>query len=311
MLLYKFFAPERLDVLQNGMIRLTQPTALNDPLECRPRNYELDELPGIEIPGDPECVRAHVDSVQTHCSQAERKAVGLLCLTEDPANIAMWAHYAAQHTGFVLGFDAGHEFFAKRGDGTGLWKVRYSDVRPLRPLEVVLGDLQRQPGPHSFGLIGLQFPSAPTFNPDTYPDDYRFVKSTCWEYEKEWRLLRTFAQPDRSIEQGNRMPVHLFHFPPDCLKSVIVGCRNFSSLYPRIREILNSSQSYSHVRVYMAERHHRAFALDINPFEPPTDVESPVELNELPLEAQVAFLLSKGILKSLDEIENRLDPEED
>lgn len=310
MLLYKFFAPERLDVLQDAMIRLTQPAALNDPFDCRPRNYELDELPRIEIEGHVECVRAHVDEVQTTMTQEERKAVGLLCLSEDPANIAMWAHYAAQHTGFVLGFDSTHEFFAKRADGTGLWKVRYSDIRPHRPLNVVLDDLQRQPGPHNLGLISYHFPSMPTFNPDTYPDDYRFVKSRCWEYEKEWRLLRTFTQPNRTIEQGNRLPVHLFHFPPDCLKSVIVGIRNFSFLYPRIREILDSSQYYSHVRVYAAERHHSTFALDIEQFEPPRDV-SPAELNGLPLEVQVAFFRSKGILKELDEIENRLDPDSD
>jgi hypothetical protein len=36
MKLYKYVVPERLDVLQNGFIRFTQPEALNDPFEMRP-----------------------------------------------------------------------------------------------------------------------------------------------------------------------------------------------------------------------------------------------------------------------------------
>lgn len=37
MSLYKYIRPERIDVLQNRMIRFTQPGALNDPFELRPR----------------------------------------------------------------------------------------------------------------------------------------------------------------------------------------------------------------------------------------------------------------------------------
>lgn len=36
MIFYKYVIPERIDVLLNGMIRFTQPTALNDPFELRP-----------------------------------------------------------------------------------------------------------------------------------------------------------------------------------------------------------------------------------------------------------------------------------
>jgi len=36
---------------------------------------------------------------------------GVLCLTEDALNQQMWAHYADQGKGFVVGFDARHSFF--------------------------------------------------------------------------------------------------------------------------------------------------------------------------------------------------------
>src|SRR4030095_8113159 len=35
--LYKYVTAERIDVLQNGLIRFSQPSALNDPWDMRPR----------------------------------------------------------------------------------------------------------------------------------------------------------------------------------------------------------------------------------------------------------------------------------
>src|SRR5215467_14012687 len=177
MLLYKFLTPERLDVLEKGLIRFTQPAALNDPFESRPRNFKAEGCGHLTQRGDWQCIKSYIDEVQTTFTSQERKSVGLLCLAENSTNIPMWAHYAAEHRGFVLGFENSHDFFAKKSDGTGLWKVRYSDERPFRPANDVLDYLSSQPGPHTTGLIDVVFGTAPTFNPDTYPDDYRFVKS--------------------------------------------------------------------------------------------------------------------------------------
>src|ERR1051325_9989452 len=40
--------------------------------------------------------------------------VGVLSLTEKADNLLMWAHYAQQHTGFVIEFDADNSFFHQR-----------------------------------------------------------------------------------------------------------------------------------------------------------------------------------------------------
>lgn len=36
MILYKYLTPDRIDVLQNCMVRYTQPGAFNDPFEVKP-----------------------------------------------------------------------------------------------------------------------------------------------------------------------------------------------------------------------------------------------------------------------------------
>ena len=41
MVFYKYVSPERIDILQNRLIRFTQPNAMNDPFEAKPHFYKL------------------------------------------------------------------------------------------------------------------------------------------------------------------------------------------------------------------------------------------------------------------------------
>ena len=51
------------------------------------------------------------------------------CVSEVPDSPLMWAHYAAAHTGFVVGFDSKHPAFQKLGEPHGRAReVAPSDV---------------------------------------------------------------------------------------------------------------------------------------------------------------------------------------
>jgi hypothetical protein len=200
MILYKYFTPDRVDVLRNAMIRFTPPAALNDPFDCSPRYLttgELENAPESEV--CPGCAQVYVQTLQLTLSSEDRRSVGLVCLSEKPDSLLMWAHYADCHRGFVIGFDTSQSFFSKSTDGTGLWKVTYGDRRPSLPKEIVELELLRQPKLNPLGLHVLVVGSD-IFNPETDADDYRFVKSVGWEYEQEWRLLRKLGNPSRMIE---------------------------------------------------------------------------------------------------------------
>ena len=41
MVFYKYVSSERIDILQNRLIRFTQPNAMNDPFEAKPHFYAL------------------------------------------------------------------------------------------------------------------------------------------------------------------------------------------------------------------------------------------------------------------------------
>jgi hypothetical protein len=119
--------------------------------------------------------------------------MGVLSLTEDPFNHAMWAHYASGGAGFIIGFDAHHDFFVFR-DGSDarnlLRKVLYTDDR--------LDNFWRNPY-------------------------YLFlVKSTVWSYEREWRMLRELARCDDHIATAGPA-ICLWNVPPDAIKIVYFG----------------------------------------------------------------------------------------
>jgi hypothetical protein len=106
----------------------------------------------------PQFRKALRDSVQKM-----RTKIGVLSLTQKRANILMWAHYAAQHTGFCLQFDSANPFFDRAV------KVGY---KPLRP---VLNVLQHyRPQEEAEKLL---------------------VKAPDWEYEQEWRIVDAVKGP--------------------------------------------------------------------------------------------------------------------
>jgi hypothetical protein len=148
--------------------------------------------------------------------------VGVLSLTERPDNLVMWAHYADQHRGFVLGFDSTHPWFegSDQFRENVLAKVRYADDRPSKGLKTLMLE-------------------------DTY-----LTKSPDWSYEEEWRKFRSLGLADQCINTGNE-PVYLFGFPPELITRVIVGCRATSETRQRLVEVLGQEE-YHHVGMQIA-----------------------------------------------------------
>jgi hypothetical protein len=83
-----------------------------DPFEFRPelkitlRGSDLAELLAHnELPPNTSVQEAqHVLAPRLHNEAANRYHV--LCFTEDPLNLFMWAHYAESHVGCAFGFDS-------------------------------------------------------------------------------------------------------------------------------------------------------------------------------------------------------------
>jgi hypothetical protein len=136
----------------------------------------------------------------------------------------MWAHYADRHTGLVLCFDEQHTFFNRRRTENDEFyfvrKVRYSDGPPVS-LATIDGD----------ALL--------------------ITKGTKWSYEKEWRMLVPLKDATRSITIAGDI-VHLFAFPPDVLRAVILGANATLDTETTVRDVLNDLPELRHVRLTRA-----------------------------------------------------------
>ncbi len=245
---FKYLAPARTDVLKDLKVRFTQAAALNDPFESFPaivpknedwfrtafaqriqgeiqergisnvvaraqyqqnRQREFDQFYAMYSAEDWQLDQ--VDSVVLMDSVVQ----GYLSLSATKTNILMWSHYAQNHEGYALGFNAKHEYLNR-----GVQKVIYSDQRPFLD------------------------PTQPKQDASLF-----YTKSTDWSYEREYRKIQGFVEPidlpngntllpfpDQvpSVDDPELFKVRLFDFPKEAISSVVFGWRSSDDLQQQV-----------------------------------------------------------------------------
>jgi len=197
----------------------------------------LRELANTQLPQLKAQLQEYTEMVvpmtQRIISENFEKMVGILCLTESPENLLMWAHYADSHQGFVVEFDADSPFFDQRkspkDDLRHLRKVVYREQRP----SLVLSEME-------------------DFSPF-------LTKGVDWRYEAEWRMMIPLSSASAVIGDGPTA-VHLFEFPRSAIRSVILGCRMLEAKEEEIRRVLRSVDEFNDVlclRAQINETHYR------------------------------------------------------
>jgi hypothetical protein len=287
MILYKYVATYLWKkILENKLIRFTQPLYLNDPFEMQPSYASLVETPEFEeqfseaavkdmfenelqkvyenlptdtqkllpidflkdffqptLPKTVEDVKPIGNFVMDIVSKGLNKGfaehIGVLSLTEKRDNRLMWAHYAQNHKGFVIGFDSEDDYFHQQrsefDEFYHLRKVQYSENRP----EIQL--MSAEDGTEIF-----------------------LTKSKEWEYEQEWRMLKPVSNATETITTEDEI-ISLFSFPAKCVAEIIIGCRMLASDRKELLEYLASNKEFSHVKKYNAVMGEKKFVLDIVP----------------------------------------------
>jgi hypothetical protein len=166
------------------------------------------------------------------------RTFGILSLTETPDSLLMWAHYADNHKGVVLGFDEAHPFFHGPEIVAGLprlGKVEYNQKRPV-------------------------------LSPTTKDHPKVFLrKSTEWACERESRLFRPLGEAIETKAVGGQCPIHLFELPPDVIKLVVTGSQMRENEDKKLREFCMSNPALVHVSVHHARLSREHYALEIAP----------------------------------------------
>jgi hypothetical protein len=124
----------------------------------------------------------------------------VLCLTETPSNILMWAHYANCHTGVVLQFAS-----LESSSWAAARPVAYREKMPL------LFD-------HDELLKFLTGRTA--IDKERFRLESVLTKSTDWRYEREWRVV-WYGKEEIDYEDTK--------FDPTELTGIYLGCRTSRS----------------------------------------------------------------------------------
>ncbi|MDB6035842.1 MAG: hypothetical protein JWM16_6180 [Verrucomicrobiales bacterium] len=138
---YRAFDANTESIFRDHSLWFAQPATLNDPFDGQiydKWDYSLDEIYRflIRLGAEPEAARSLAEAYPKHPElfvsfveegkQTALSPMGILSLSKVPDSILAWSHYAASHSGFVLGFTimADIPFFRP------LSKVNYVDEYP-------------------------------------------------------------------------------------------------------------------------------------------------------------------------------------
>ncbi len=206
-LYYKYLPIERIDYLENELLRFTQPVDLNDPFECipqRPTKTELKDaiekvskkLPNVNVKEDV----LNIEKLFNSAYQNVNNDIGIFSLTKNWNNTLMWAHYTESHKGFCVGFNSKDEFFndylsTDLEQSKTVKEVVYSNERVKIPMELDTPRLGFKPF---------------------------ITKSTDWAYEKEIRIISTLNLSDKICPKPP-FDIHLFKIPHKAISEIIVG----------------------------------------------------------------------------------------
>lgn len=185
-------------VFKNSTVRFTTPEFFNDPFDCA-----ISGGSGANKEDD-----AGFSNILT--ARHYRKSIGVLCLTRNPLNLLMWAHYADNHTGAVIGIDT---------EIAGL-ECDTGNMIPARSGSVVYTSIR----PSSFGSeLPYEF-ARPKDN--AILEKIFLHKSVHWAYEEEVRVAREiYPQITENRVSHKDDSYKDFAIPQEAFKEVYLGAR--------------------------------------------------------------------------------------
>lgn len=257
-------------VLSNRTLRWTTPGTFNDPFDVQ---FDLDVRANFERVQDRyvnafwdkhfaahpkhgerwegtaaalrEAYAKGIDNLRAMLPQtnAELRALmareKIICFSETPFSIPMWAYYAEQHQGAVLCFRC-----IPGGDSPYriAQPVRYREEMPqLYEEEELFRALTRE-----YSLKG---------NQAEIVDRLVYTKAIAWEHEREWRIRQGDGRNPDAVHEDNS-------FDPRELAAVLLGCRMPES---DRAELSGLAKVYPSAEVYQMERAAKVFELRMSP----------------------------------------------
>jgi hypothetical protein len=153
--------------------------------------------------------------------------LGIICFSESPDVIQMWAHYTDNHTGIVIGIDESNF------DKESIITVCYRDNMVLFPVTGVIDNFDKNVKKYFREVLGR--------------------KETKWSYEKEIRLYINLDQKD---QDGN----YYIEIPASLIREIYLGLRS-SEDTRLLAKCIKQKDEYKHLKIFKMLRHESAYKL--------------------------------------------------
>ncbi|MHC4394832.1 MAG: DUF2971 domain-containing protein [Planctomycetota bacterium] len=256
--LYKYCDQKGIEIILRTLeLKLPYISQVNDPLECLPVFYCPDDKQAMKE----QCLRTFnrnhisppvnweqeideqfekgeiqkklIEGLRKELSDFNRKSC-LLSVSKTAQNTVMWAHYAKQHEGAVIGIDFNNVYPDTNGlSNLVVHSVTYSEDRPK--INVLSNDKQKE------------FQKVPS------------TKSIDWGYEKEFRAAFSVDSLEGLRQRGlahlkdfKNKKTWFLRLNPVSIREVIFGLYTDKSLKSDIRKLIER-QDLQHVKLYQAE----------------------------------------------------------
>jgi len=166
------------------------------------------------------------------------KNYGILSLTKTKDNLVMWAHYASDHSGFLIEFN---DFLWTPPDNLIRHSIRFEEVKYSRErpyFDSLVNQLQSENLLENFYYESL------------------ITKSIHWKYENEIRLINNLQNATEVLDGI----FYLFSFDPKSISSIYLGQMMKPEVKDEIVSIL-TKEKYEHVKIYQSELHKAKYKL--------------------------------------------------
>jgi hypothetical protein len=254
--------------LKSQNLGFRKPEFFNDPFELTALSNSFGPV------SKQETLKAQIDQLKDQ--------VVILCLTRSAFNPLMWAHYADQHQGFVIGYDISGPFLNSPDHNlitVDSGDVLYTNTKTpfsLNPesMRALLGLYQQAFG---FGESSDQALARRLF----------LTKNASWVYEEEVRVVKKVIDWTRTVQEDQADPLRSYYMLDRVLESHEVpegdfepGC-HFVPLRDNARELYLFHHKVPISEVYLGARStyeedsefpelfqpgRRVFKLDVNQF---------------------------------------------
>lgn len=242
-------------ILESLELKLPYISEVNDPLECLPFFYCPDDKLAIEarylsvlkrrnIPkpaGYKQALNGLYEKgeIQKMLADSSRELQinmnyksCLLSVSKTARNTVMWAHYADEHKGAIIGIDFDSIFPDK---GIKMDRVNYTEKRPSIN---ILSDFEIPPEAFLRTIL---------------------TKSSDWEYEHEFRAIFSVdaledlrTQGLASLKDFNNKKTWFLRLNPESIREIVFGLYTEESLKLAIRKLIERAE-LQHVQLYQAE----------------------------------------------------------